>query len=51
MRKTRTSTQRATLRDLLVTLEQSVSPQRNLSGTQRAIIRGTIRQQKSVVRT
>ena len=40
-----------TLRDLLVTLEQSVSPQRNLSGTQRAIIRGTIRQQKSVVRT
>ena len=40
-----------TLRDLLVTLEQSVSPHRNLSGTQRAIIRGTIRQQKSVVRT
>lgn len=40
-----------TLRDLLVTLEQSVSPYRNLSGTQRAIIRGTIRQQKSVVRT
>lgn len=40
-----------TLRDLLVTLEQSVSPHRNLSGTQRAIICGTIRQQKSVVRT
>lgn len=40
-----------TLRDLLVTLEQSVSSHRNLSGTQRAIIRGTIRQQKSVVRT
>lgn len=40
-----------TLRDLLVALEQSSSPHLNLSDTQRAIIRGAIRQQKSVVRS